>query len=351
MSYREKKIIVGFTTGDINGIGIEVFLKVCRKKRLLDFFTPILFGSTKLCFYYKKILEMEMNNVQEIKNFKEVMDHKINVFNVWKEDIKFESIKINHTDSGRYSIASLKKAVQALKEGKIDVLVTSPVNKKYMNFKGFSFFGHTEYLQNILEGESLMVMIHDTLKVALVTNHIPLKQVTLELSVKKIIESIKILHRSLIIDFSIEKPKIAVLGCNPHSSDNGLIGYEEKIKIKPAIDHFFQERGWLVFGPYSSDSFFGNQKYRNFDAVLAMYHDQGLIPFKTLTFHHGVNFTAGLSHIRTSPDHGVAYDIARKGIANENSFEEAIFSAIKIFNNRKENRKFISSKFLQKNNN
>ncbi|WP_185872177.1 4-hydroxythreonine-4-phosphate dehydrogenase PdxA [Blattabacterium cuenoti] len=339
MNYKKKKIKVGFTTGDINGIGMEIFLKVCRKKRLLDFFTPILFGSTKLCFFYKNILNIEINNIREIKNFQEIMDYKINVFNIWKEDIQFESIKINNPDSGIYSILSLEKAVKALKEGKIDVLVTSPVNKKYMNFKNFSFFGHTEYLQNILEGESLMVMIHDLLKVALVTNHLPLKKVSFELNVKKIIKSIKILHKSLIIDFSIEKPKIAVLGCNPHSSDNGLIGDEEKTKIKPAIDNLFQKQGWLIFGPYSADSFFGNQKYRHFDAILSMYHDQGLIPFKTLTFNQGVNFTAGLSHIRTSPDHGVAYDIAKKGIANENSFEEAIFSAIKIFNNRKENIK------------
>jgi 4-hydroxythreonine-4-phosphate dehydrogenase len=342
MNYRKKKIKVGFTTGDINGIGIEIFLKVCCKKKLLDFFTPILFGSTKLCLFYKKILNIEINNIREIKNFKEVLDYKINIFNIWKEDIKFESIKINNPESVKYPISSLKKAVKALKEGKIDVLVTAPVNKKYMNTKNFSFVGHTEYLQNVLEGESLMFMIHDILKIALVTNHLPLKRVTSELSIKKIIKSIKILHQSLIIDFCVEKPKIAVLGCNPHSSDNGLIGNEEKTKIKPVIDNLFQKRGWLVFGPYSSDSFFGNQNYRNFDAVLSMYHDQGLIPFKTLTFNQGVNFTAGLSHIRTSPDHGVAYDIAKKGIANENSFEEAIFTAIKIFKNRKEYIKFSS---------
>ncbi|WP_185863200.1 4-hydroxythreonine-4-phosphate dehydrogenase PdxA [Blattabacterium cuenoti] len=346
MNYRNKKIKVGFTTGDINGIGIEILLKVCCKKKLLDFFTPILFGSTKLCFYYKKILNIEINNIREIKNFKEAIDYKINVFNIWKEDIQFESIKINDPESGKYPLSSLKRAVKALKEGKIDVLVTAPVNKKHINFKNSSFFGHTEYLQNVLEGESLMLMIHDILKIALVTNHLPLKKVSTEINIKKIIKSIKILRQSLTIDFCIEKPKIAVLGCNPHSSDNGLIGNEEKTKIKPAIDSLFQDQGCLVFGPYSSDSFFGNQSYRNFDAVLAMYHDQGLIPFKTLTFNQGVNFTAGLSHIRTSPDHGVAYDIAKKGIANENSFEEAIFNAIKIFKNRQEYIKLSSSKLL-----
>ncbi|WP_185871042.1 4-hydroxythreonine-4-phosphate dehydrogenase PdxA [Blattabacterium cuenoti] len=344
MNYRKKKIKVGITTGDINGIGMEIFLKVCRKKRLLDFFTPILFGSTKLCTYYKKILNIEINNIKEIRNLKEITDHKINVFNVWKDDVKFESIKINHPESGKYPILSLKKSVKSLKEGKIDVLVTSPVNKKIMNFKGLSFYGHTEYLQNILGGESLMIMIHDSLKIALVTNHIPLKKINSELTTKKIIKSIKILHKSLIIDFSIEKPKIAVLGLNPHSGDNGLIGDEEKIKIKPAIENLFQKKGWLIFGPYSSDGFFRNQNYRNFDAVLSMYHDQGLIPFKILTFNEGVNFTAGLPKIRTSPDHGVAYDIAKKGIANENSFEEAIFSAIKIFKNRKEYMKLSSYK-------
>ncbi|WP_185858478.1 4-hydroxythreonine-4-phosphate dehydrogenase PdxA [Blattabacterium cuenoti] len=344
MNYIKKKIKVGFTTGDINGIGIEIFLKVCMKKKILDFFTPILFGSVKLCYYYKKILNLEFNHIREIKNFKEIVDHKINVFNIWKEDTQFESIKINHPDSGKYPITSLKKAVKSLKEGKIDVLVTAPVNKKCMNLKGFSFFGHTEYLQNVLEGESLMVMIHDLLKIALVTNHLPLKKISSELNVKKIIKSIKILRKSLIIDFFIEKPKIAVLGCNPHSGDNGLIGDEEKTKIKPAVDNLFQKKGWLIFGPYSSDSFFGNHSYRNFDAILAMYHDQGLIPFKTLTYNQGVNFTAGLSHIRTSPAHGVAYDIAKKGVANEHSFEEAIFNAIKIFKNRKEYMKLSSYK-------
>ncbi|AER40821.1 MAG: 4-hydroxythreonine-4-phosphate dehydrogenase PdxA [Flavobacteriales bacterium] len=344
MNYRKKKIRVGISTGDINGIGIEIFLKVCRKKKLLDFFTPILFGSTKLCSYYEKILNIELNNIREIKNLKEVVDYKINVLNIWKEDIRFDSIKIN-PESGKYPILSLKKAVKALKEGKIDVLVTAPVNKKWMNFKGFHFLGHTEYLQTLLEGESLMLMIHDTLKIALVTNHLSLKNVSSEITIKKIIKSIKILHQSLIVDFSIEKPKIAVLGCNPHSGENGLLGEEEKTQIKPAIDSLFQKKGLLVFGPYSPDGFFGNHNYRNFDAVLAMYHDQGLIPFKILTFNEGVNFTAGLSHIRTSPDHGVAYDIAKKGKANEKSFEEAIFSAIKIFNNRKEYMKIVSSKY------
>ncbi|AWU42997.1 4-hydroxythreonine-4-phosphate dehydrogenase PdxA [Blattabacterium punctulatus] len=343
MNYRKKKIKVGISTGDINGIGIEIFLKVCRKKKLLDFFTPVLFGSTKLCSYYKKILNIEVNNILGIKNLKEIIDYKINVLNIWKEDIRFDLIKINH-ESGKYPISSLKKATKALKDGKIDVLVTAPVNKKWMNIKEFYFLGHTEYLQNILDGESLMLMIHETLKIALVTHHIPLKNVSSELTIKKIVKSIKILHQSLKIDFSIEKPKIAILGFNPHSGENGLLGEEEKTKIKPAINILFQDQGILVFGPYSPDGFFGNNSYKNFDAVLAMYHDQGLIPFKTLTFNEGVNFTAGLSHIRTSPDHGVAYDIAKKGIANENSFKEAIFNAIKIFKNRKEYMKIISYK-------
>ncbi len=339
---KSKKIKIGFSTGDIHGIGIEVFLKVCRKKRLLDFFTPILFGSTKLCHYYKKILNLEVNNIQEINNLKEIIDYKINIINIYKEDIKFDLIKYNHQDSIKYPILSLQKVTKALKYGKIDVMVTGPVNKNYMNIKGFSFFGHTEYLKNILEGYPLMLMIHDTLKIALVTHHLPLKYVHSELTKKKIIKSIQILHKSLIIDFSIKKPKIAVLGCNPHSGENGLLGNEEKTKIKPAIDFFLKKKGFLIFGPYSSDSFFGNHNYRHFDAVLAMYHDQGLIPFKTLTFNEGVNFTAGLSHIRTSPDHGVAYDIAKKGIAKENSLEEAIFSAIKIFKNRAEYMKIKS---------
>ncbi|XOD69701.1 MAG: 4-hydroxythreonine-4-phosphate dehydrogenase PdxA [Flavobacteriales bacterium AspAUS03] len=333
MNCRIRNPRVGISVGDINGIGIEVFLKVCRKKGFLDFFTPVLFGSTRLCSYYKQMMHIDIN-LQGIRNPMESVDHKVNVVNLWKEDVKIDPGRATY-EGRRCALLSLEAAVKSLKEGVVDVLVTAPVNKDLIRSTEFPFIGHTDYLQSSLEGESLMFMIHDDLKVALVTDHLPLKGVSLELSTEKIVKKIKLLHQSLRQDFAVEKPKIAVLGCNPHSGDNGLVGDEEQKKIRPAIENLFRN-GFLVFGPYPADGFFGNRSYQAFDAVLAMYHDQGLIPFKTIAFHEGINFTAGLSHVRTSPDHGVAYDIVGKGIADETSFQEAIFSAIKIYHNRSE---------------
>ncbi|XOD67849.1 MAG: 4-hydroxythreonine-4-phosphate dehydrogenase PdxA [Flavobacteriales bacterium Tduv] len=333
MSRREKKLRVGISIGDVNGIGVEIFLKVCRKKGLLAFFTPVLFGSTRVCSYYKKRMDIDVT-LQGLLHPKEALDHKVNVVNLWNEDVKIEPGCATY-DGGKYSLSSLDASVKALKEGLVDVLVTAPINKDLIRSEEFPFVGHTDYLQSSLEGEALMFMVHKDLKIALVTDHFPLQEVSSRLSKEKIIKKVELLHQSLLQDFAIEKPKIAILGCNPHSGDNGLIGDEEQKKIKPAIDELFQ-KGFLVFGPYPADGFFGSLSYQAFDAVLAMYHDQGLVPFKLLAFHEGVNFTAGLSHVRTSPDHGVAYDISGKGIADETSFQEAIFRAIKIYNNRNE---------------
>ncbi|WP_195909888.1 4-hydroxythreonine-4-phosphate dehydrogenase PdxA [Bacteroidetes bacterium endosymbiont of Geopemphigus sp.] len=329
---RGKKIRVGISVGDPNGIGPEITLKLLQKKRLLNFFTPVAFSSMKLLSYYKNLLSIDVE-LRGVHSLEKVASHKLNVINVQHDDF---TIKPGEAcaEAGQYTRLSLESATRALRDNHVDVLVTAPLNKDLIHSKDFPFVGHTDYLQSTLSGEALMLMIHHELKVALLTHHIPLKEVSKQINISRIIQKIKTLQHSLHRDFGIAKPKIAVLGLNPHASDNGLLGDEEEQKISPAIEKLFGE-GILVFGPYPADSFFGSGKYKNFDAILAMYHDQGLIPFKTLTFGEGVNFTAGLSYVRTSPDHGVAYDIAGKGIANANSLEEAIFSAVKIFENRK----------------
>lgn len=338
MNY-EKKIKVGISIGDINGIGVEIFLKTFRKKGLLEFFTPILFGSNKICSFYKQKLNIDIK-LQSVNSIKDIINNKINVVNLWKEDIKVEP-GIPTYYSKKCSLQSLKFAVKSLKNKFIDVLVTCPINKKLIFSNEFPFIGHTPYLEKSLEGKSLMIMIHEKLKIALLTGHIGIKDVIKSLSKEKITKFIEFLIISLRKDFAILKPKIALLGVNPHAGDRGIIGHEEENIIKPVIDAF-HKKGVLLFGPYSSDGFFRNFNNFNFDAIIAIYHDQGLIPFKILSSYKGVNYTAGLSYIRTSPDHGVAYNIAGKGIANESSFKEAIFKAIEIYKNRIEYIKYTS---------
>jgi 4-hydroxythreonine-4-phosphate dehydrogenase len=257
---------------------------------------------------------------------------KVNVVNIWKEhvDIQFgqEDKKI-----GTYAIKSLKAATKALKEGHVDILVTAPINKHNIQSDDFNFPGHTDYLNQELNGNSLMLMVTERLKVGLLTDHIPVKDIASNISGDLVISKINTIYNTLMKDFGIRKPKIALLGINPHTGDNGVIGEEDDKVLRPAIKKV-KDEGKLVFGPYSADSFFGSDNYKNFDAVLAAYHDQGLIPFKTLSFGQGVNFTAGLDKIRTSPDHGTAYEIAGQGTANTNSFMEALFTGIQIFKNR-----------------
>jgi 4-hydroxythreonine-4-phosphate dehydrogenase len=259
---------------------------------------------------------------------------KINVLNVWKEHLEL-NYGTNDDSLGKYAIKSFIAATKALKEGKIDVLVTAPINKYNIQSDDFKFPGHTDYLNQELTGNALMFMVQDNLRVGLLTDHIPVNEVASHLTEKLIAQKIETINQSLTQDFSINKPKIAVLGLNPHAGDGGVIGKEEDTLLKPVIKKLF-EKGTLVFGPYPADGFFGNSQYEKFDAVIAAYHDQGLIPFKTLSFGNGVNYTAGLDKIRTSPDHGTAYDIAGKGIANHNSFKEAVFLAIDIYNSRNE---------------
>lgn len=333
MSSKQHKIKVGISIGDYNGIGPEIIMKSLKDKAITDFFTPIIFGSGKLFTYQKNIFKLQ-HNFNYITEVAQAVPDKINMVNLWKDNVNVDLGKPTE-ESTKMAIDSLEAATTALMNGEIDVLVTAPINKEEMLKYGFQHAGHTGYLEEKFGKKGLMFLVTDDLKVAVSTHHIPVSEVAANISKEKIKKQIKLLNQCLVEDFCIERPKIAVLGLNPHAGDGGTIGNEEIEIIEPAIRELF-DNGILAFGPYPADSYFQPNKYRNYDAVLAMYHDQGLAPFKTLAYEEGVNYTAGLPFIRTSPDHGVAYDIAGKNIADEQSFSEAIFMAIKIFKNRQE---------------
>jgi len=328
---KDKKIKVGFSIGDLNGIGGELIVKTLQDKRLLELSTPIIYASSEMISFLEVYFEtpFQFNSIQKAQS---ALPSEINVLDVWEESV---SIKFGEptAEAGRYAILSLEAAVQDLKSAAIDVLVTPPINKHNIQSDTFQFPGHTDYLNQQLEGDSLMFMISDKLRIGLLTDHLPIAEVSSKITEALICKKVEIIHHSLKHDFGISNPKIAVLGLNPHSGDNGVIGLEDDRVIKPALQRL-KDGGKLVHGPYAADSFFGSDAYKNFDAILAAYHDQGLIPFKTLTFGSGVNFTAGLKSIRTSPDHGTAYEIAGEGIANTDSFKEAILSAVEIYKQR-----------------
>ena len=333
MIKKAENIIVGISIGDLNGIGSEVVLKTFEDSRMLEFCTPVIFANVKIISFVKKTFE-STSAIHGIDTLEQIVVGKINVLNVWRENVDL-NFGVNDDAVGKYAIKSFMTATKSLKEGKIDVLVTAPINKYNIQSDEFKFPGHTDYLNQELEGNALMFMVHDNLRVGLITDHIPVNEVASHLTEDLIKQKIETIKQSLIQDFSINKPKIAVLGLNPHAGDGGVIGKEDDTILKPVIKKLF-EKGTMVFGPYPADGFFGNSQYEKFDAVIATYHDQGLIPFKTLSFGNGVNYTAGLNKVRTSPDHGTAYDIAGKGIANHNSFKEAVFLAIDIYNSRNE---------------
>ena len=343
MIKKAENIIVGISIGDLNGIGSEVVLKTFEDSRMLEFCTPVIFANVKIISFVKKTFE-STSAIHGIDTLEQIVVGKINVLNVWRENVDL-NFGVNDDTVGKYAIKSFVTATKALKEGKIDVLVTAPINKYNIQSDEFKFPGHTDYLNQELEGNALMFMVQDNLRVGLLTDHIPVNDVASHLTEDLIKQKIETIKQSLIQDFSINKPKIAVLGLNPHAGDGGVIGKEDDTIIKPVIKKLF-EKGTMVFGPYPADGFFGNSQYEKFDAVIAAYHDQGLIPFKTLSFGNGVNYTAGLNKIRTSPDHGTAYDIAGKGIANHNSFKEAVFLAIDIYNSRNQHSE-ISKKPLK----
>ena len=328
-----QKLKLGISIGDLNGIGCEVALKTFEDARMLDFCTPVIFASNKTISQQKGDLGIDIT-FNGVRDASQAVEGKINIVNVWKEVPNIEYGKATE-EGGTYAIKSLRAAVAALKEEKIDVLVTAPINKNNVQADDFKFPGHTDFLAQELEGESLMFMVADTLRVGLLTDHIAVKDVAQAITPKLIRHKVATMEKSLKMDFGIRRPKIALLGINPHSGDNGTIGEEDDKIMKPAIQEMFN-KGTLVYGPYSADSFFGSNTHTHFDAVLAAYHDQGLIPFKTLSFGKGVNYTAGLKRVRTSPDHGTAYEIAGKGKADESSFKEAVFMAIHVFRNREE---------------
>lgn len=330
---KAENIILGISIGDLNGIGSEVILKTFEDLRMLELCTPVIFANVKVLSFIKKTLQLT-TPLHGIDQLDQLVIGKINVLNIWREgfDLNFG---VNDENIGKYALKSFMAATKALKENLIDVLVTAPINKYNVQSEDFKFPGHTDYLNKELEGNALMLMVQDNLRVGLFTDHIPVNEVAKHLTEKLIIQKIETIKHSLIQDFGINKPKIAVLSLNPHAGDNGVIGKEDDEILKPAIKKLF-EKGMLVFGPFPADGFFGSNQYEKYDAVIATYHDQGLIPFKTLSFGKGVNYTAGLNKIRTSPDHGTAYEIAGKGIADYNSFKEAVYLAIDIYNSRNE---------------
>lgn len=342
---KNEKIVVGISIGDLNGIGSEVVLKSFQDSRMLEFCTPVIFASVKLMSFFKRAYEMEIG-LHGIDSLDDIIHKKINVLNVWKEPVEI-SFGTEDTTIGAYAVKSLKAAVSALKNETIDVLVTAPINKSNVQSDSFKFPGHTDYLAKELQGDSMMLMISDELKVGLLTDHVAVKDVVSTITPELIDKKIKIIHKTLIEDFGIIKPKIAVLGINPHTGDKGVIGIEDDTVLRPALDNF-RNNGKVVMGPYAADSFFGSGNYKYFDVIIASYHDQGLIPFKTLAFGNGVNYTAGLKRIRTSPDHGTAYDVAGKNVANSDSFKEAVFQAISIYRKRSEYR-LLSEKPLRTN--
>lgn len=328
----EQKIRVGITQGDPNGIGLEVIIKTFLEQQMSEICTPVLFGSQKTFSNHRKAMNVEMR-FNPVRSAEQAMPRQFNIVNIYEEDIQIE-FGVSTPAAGKYALKSIDAACEALEQKKIDVLVTAPINKHNIQSDQFQFKGHTDYLEARFKSEALMLMCSGNFRVGVVTGHVPLANVSAILNQEKIVHKIKMLNTSLVGDFGIRKPKIAVLGLNPHAGDNGAIGGEEGAVIVPAVAKAKAE-GVTVFGPYSADGFFGAAMHHAFDAVLAMYHDQGLVPFKALAFDSGVNYTAGLPVIRTSPDHGVGYDIAGQNKASESSFRSAVYLACDVFNTRK----------------
>ncbi len=330
----ERKIRVAITQGDTNGVGYEVILKVFSDPNILELCTPIIYGSPKIASYHRKALNLEVPYTI-INHAEEARDGRVNLLACFDDEIKIE-IGQPSQEAGAAALKALDRAMTDYRSELYDVLVTAPINKATIQSPGFHFPGHTEYIEtSVGEGQkALMILMNETLRVALVTTHLPIKDIAKAITKEGIIEKATIFHKALKRDFRISSPRIAVLSLNPHAGDNGLLGSEEKDIILPAIEEL-ADKGIQAFGPFAADGFFGSGAYDHFDGVLAMYHDQGLAPFKTIALESGVNYTAGLPIVRTSPDHGTAYDIAGKGVADENSMRQAIFTAIDVFRNRK----------------
>lgn len=323
---------IGITIGDINGVGPEVILKTLSDPRILELFTPVIYGSSRILSFYKntiKDLNLQFTNVNDASR---AQAKKINVINCWEEDVVVNIGKVNE-DGGKYAKLALDRATADLKSKEIDGLVTAPINKASMKMVGFKYPGHTEYFEEAFGKAGLMLMLSDTLRIGLVTNHIPIAEVAEKVTKQLILAKLKVFNETLKVDFGIDRPQIAVLGLNPHAGDQGAIGDQEEKIIKPAIIES-KKSGIFATGPYPADGFFGSGNYKKFDGILAMYHDQGLVALKSISFGDGVNYTAGLSVVRTSPDHGTAFDIAGKNLAEPSSFRAALYQAMDLIHNR-----------------
>lgn len=341
------KIRIGISIGDINGIGLEVILKTLSHPQIINLCTPVIYGSSKIVSYHKNVVGLDSFQFNVATSGDRIKRDKINVVNCWTDDVNITLGKLSDS-SGKYAKISLEQAVIDLKNGYFDALVTAPINKKAMNLADFKFVGHTEYLASEFGAkESLMLMVNDNLRIGLVTNHLAIRDIPAALTKELVRTKLQLLHKTLQIDFNIERPTIALLGLNPHASDDGVIGDEEENIIRPVIIES-KKKGILAMGPYPADGFFGSMQYSKFDGILAMYHDQGLIPFKALSFGSGVNYTAGLDIIRTSPDHGTAYEIAGNNAADPSSFRKALFLAIDIVKNRKLYKDITSNPMVRK---
>jgi 4-hydroxythreonine-4-phosphate dehydrogenase len=325
--------IIGISIGDINSVAVEVIIKSLVDHRLNEYCIPVVYGSSKVISFWRKNLNLPDFQLNIVKSIDQINARKSNIINVWEEDVEIKPGEATEL-AGKYAFKALEAATNDIVEGKIHALVTAPLNKNTVNTADLRFTGHTEYLTERAGAESLMILASQDIRVALVTGHIPIGEIAQKLNKDLIISKIKLFHNSLKNDFGINSPRIAVLGLNPHAGDNGLLGKEELEIIIPAVEQAQKEINGIVFGPYPADGFFGSGQYNKFDGVLAMYHDQGLIPFKSMAFMDGVNITAGLSFVRTSPDHGTAYSIAGKNIANEESFRNALYAALDILGKR-----------------
>jgi len=329
-----EKPVIGITTGDLNGIGTEIIIKTFSDSRILDLCTPVIFSSNKVINFYRRITADITFNFSSTKDLTKLNTKQVNIFNCWEDEVPIQPGVL--TDAGgKYAIRSLMVATQCLKDGQLDAIVTAPIHKSNTNLADFPYTGHTPYFKEKFGAKDVLMLLYsNTLRVALATEHIPISKVATAITKELLQTKLNILRESLIKDFGIDKPRIAVLGLNPHAGDEGQIGTEEQTIIRPVVEGF-KQRDAIVFGPYSADAFFANGSYTEFDAVLAMYHDQGLVGFKTLARGEGVNFTAGLPIVRTSPDHGTAFDIAGKNIADPSSFREAVFQALDLLRQRK----------------
>ena len=327
------KPVIGITIGDINSIGAEIIIKTFMDARMMEFCTPVIFASNKTINFYRKLMNENNFNYQSIKDFTRLNHKQVNVYNCWEEEVQITPGVLNET-GGKYAARALEVAIKCMQEGYINGLVTAPIHKNNIQSANFNYTGHTPYLRDAFNAKDvLMFMTADNMRVGLLTEHVPLADVAKYVTKDNILGKLQLMKDSLVKDFGIDQPRIAVLGLNPHAGDDGLIGREEIDQIIPAIRHA-KGNGILCYGPYSADAFFAREMFKQFDGVLAMYHDQGLIPFKSLASGNGINYTAGLGVVRTSPDHGTAFDIAGKNLADPDSFRQAIFTCLEILEQR-----------------